>query len=45
MKRSEANQIIQHTIDVAEKAGFPLPAFAYYSPEDWKNLKRMRLSW
>ena len=39
MKRSEANRIIQYTIDVAKKAGFPLPEFAYYSPDDWKNLK------
>ena len=39
MKRSEANSIIQHTIDVAEKMAFPLPKFAYYTPEDWKNLK------
>jgi len=35
MKRSEANKIIQHTIDVAKEMKFPLPEFAYYTPEQW----------
>ena len=35
MKRSEANKIIQHTIDVAKQMQFPLPEFAFYTPEDW----------
>lgn len=39
MKRSEANKIIQHAIDVMEKYGYPLPPFAYYTAEDWSNLK------
>ena len=39
MKRSEANKIIQHTIDVAEKMLFPLPDFAYYTPEDWSKIE------
>lgn len=38
MKRSEINGIIQHTMDVMEEAKFPLPPFAYYTPEDWRNL-------
>lgn len=38
MKRSRANEIIQYTIDALKKASFPLPPFAYYTPEDWKNL-------
>ena len=38
MKRSRANEIIQYTIDALTKANFPLPPFAYYTTEDWKNL-------
>lgn len=38
MKRSKANEIIQYTIDALQKASFPLPPFAYYTPEDWRNL-------
>lgn len=38
MKRSKANKIIQYTIDALKKAQFPLPPFAYYTTEDWKNL-------
>lgn len=38
MKRSNANAIIQYTIDALKKAAFPLPPFAYYTVEDWKNL-------
>jgi D-lyxose ketol-isomerase len=38
MKRSQINEIIKYTIDAMKKAQFPLPPFAYYSLEDWKNL-------
>jgi len=38
MKRSESNQIIQYAMDVMKKHQFPLPPFAYYTVEDWKNL-------
>ena len=38
MKRSEANRIIQYTIDKLQDAKFPLPPFAFYGPEEWKNL-------
>jgi len=38
MKRSEANSIIQHTIDVSEKMMFPLPDFAYFTTEEWSEL-------
>lgn len=38
MKRSKANEIIQYTMDALKKAQFPLPPFAYYGPEQWKNL-------
>lgn len=38
MKRSKANEIIQYTIDKLKEAQFPLPPFAYYGPEEWKNL-------
>ena len=34
MKRSEANRIIQYTIDKLQDAKFPLPPFAFY--EEWK---------
>lgn len=39
MKRSEANKIIEHAIEVMEKVGYPLPGFAYYGLEEWKNLE------
>ena len=38
MKRSKANDIIQYTMNSMKKALFPLPPFAYYSLNDWKNL-------
>ena len=38
MKRSKANEIIQYTIDKLKEAQFPLPPFAYYGLEEWKNL-------
>lgn len=39
MKRSDMNEIIQYTIDAAKRYQMPLPPFAYYMQEDWKNLK------
>ncbi|MBU2701260.1 D-lyxose ketol-isomerase [Sporomusaceae bacterium BoRhaA] len=39
MKRSEINNIIEYTIKKAKKLKFPLPPFAYYTPDDWRNLK------
>lgn len=38
MKRSEINKIIQYGIDTMKRAGYPLPGFAYYTPEQWANL-------
>ena len=38
MKRSEINHAIDHAIGVMKKAGYPMPPFAYYSVDDWKNL-------
>lgn len=43
MKRSKSNQIIQYTIDALQKAQFPLPPFAYYTPEQWKNLDKSEI--
>ncbi len=37
MKRSEINQIIKESIDFFKKHNFQLPAFAYWTPEDWKS--------
>lgn len=39
MKRSELNRIIDQAIVTAEKYRFPLPPFARYTPEDWRNLQ------
>lgn len=39
MKRSKINTIIQYTIKAVEDFKIPLPPFAYYTPDDWKNLK------
>ena len=39
MKRSKANEIIQYTINALKDAKFPLPPFAYYGTEEWKNLQ------
>lgn len=39
MKRSEINEYIQYAIDVMKKANYPMPPFAYYSVDDWKNLE------
>ncbi|MBR2570988.1 MAG: D-lyxose/D-mannose family sugar isomerase [Clostridia bacterium] len=38
MKRSEANQIIKYAMKVMKDNKFPMPPFAYYTPEDWKKL-------
>jgi D-lyxose ketol-isomerase len=38
LKRTELNKIIDDAIQFMEEKGFPLPPFAYYTPEDWKNL-------
>ena len=38
MKRSKFNEVVQYTIDALKKAQFPLPPFAYYTTEDWRNL-------
>lgn len=38
MKRSKANEIIRYTIAELKKAAFPLPPFACYGPEEWKQL-------
>ena len=38
MKRSQTNRIIAYAIDVLKKAGYPLPPFAFYGPEEWKKL-------
>ncbi len=38
MKRSQANRIIAYAIEVMKKAGYPLPPFAFYGPEEWRNL-------
>jgi len=43
MKRSTANEIIQYTMDALQKAQFPLPPFAYYSPEEWAALDSSEL--
>lgn len=39
MKRSEANAIIEYAIEAMKKAGYPLPPFAYYTPEDWSKIE------
>jgi D-lyxose ketol-isomerase len=38
MKRSEINQIIMYTMEATEKFKIPLPPFAFYSPEQWRQL-------
>lgn len=38
MKRSKANEIITYTMEALKKAKFPLPPFAFYGPEEWRNL-------
>jgi D-lyxose ketol-isomerase len=38
MKRSEVNSIIERAIAFVEKRGMPLPPFAYWGVEQWRNL-------
>lgn len=40
MKRSEINKIIKYTMKAAEELKFPLPPFAYYTPEHWRHVKK-----
>lgn len=40
MRRSEVNKIISYAINVANDSMFPLPPFAYYSPDDWSKIGR-----
>jgi D-lyxose ketol-isomerase len=37
MKRSEINQILRDMDAFLEKRSFPLPPFAYWSPDEWKK--------
>ena len=37
MKRSEINTAIQQAIEFTRQMNFPLPPFAYWSPDDWKT--------
>ena len=39
MKRSEINSIISESIDFFNKHGFILPPFAYFTLQDWRELK------
>lgn len=38
MKRSEINQLMQEAVEFFDEFKFKLPAWAYYSPEQWKSL-------
>ena len=38
MKRSEINRAIIYAMDIMKKYQFPMPPFAYYTVDDWKNL-------
>lgn len=38
MKRSKVNEMIRYTIHALKEAKFPLPPFAYYTPDEWKKL-------
>jgi D-lyxose ketol-isomerase len=37
MKRSELNQIVQSGIEFVDRMSFKLPAFAYWSLDDWRS--------
>jgi D-lyxose ketol-isomerase len=37
MKRSAINKYIREAKEILARAGFNLPPFAFWSPEDWKN--------
>ena len=38
MKRSDINAIIDYTMSALDKAKFPLPPFAFYTPDQWRAL-------
>ena len=38
MKRSQINAAILYVMDALKKNQFPLPPFAYYTPEQWKSV-------
>ena len=38
MKRSQINSQIEEAIKTFEKAGFKLPPFAFWKPEQWKSM-------
>lgn len=38
MKRSVANKAVSIVKEAVKKRNIPLPGFAWYAPEDWKNL-------
>ena len=38
MKRSQINQAILYVMEALKENRFPLPPFAYYTPEQWKNV-------
>ena len=38
MKRSEINAIIREAIAFLDKYQFRLPPFAYFTPEEWKEI-------
>lgn len=38
MKRSKANEMILYVMEALKNAKFPLPPFAYYTPDEWKDL-------
>lgn len=40
MKRSDINKNIQYIIDKTQLFNIPLPPFAFYTLNDWKNLKK-----
>lgn len=52
MKRSEINRIIEEVKEFCRQRQFPLPPFAYWTPEDWKTkgteydeIRDNRLGW
>src|SRR5512140_1869684 len=52
MKRSRINHLINEAIELFGKAGFKLPPFAFWTPEDWKSkgeevdeIRRNALGW
>lgn len=38
MNRSKINQVILYVMDSLKEYKFPLPPFAYYTPDDWKKM-------